>query len=128
MKKRNVNEREVFLEACRKAEIPVLDNPRKKPIESIIITDEQGKKYTVEHSSNKPKLVKLQMVPSDKFKSSLSGAAAQTALRNFRYAAHPLKGSVSDKEHIVVLRSNTPKRKKTRFSLPKNLIKQQSED
>ena len=128
MKKRNVNEREVFLEACRKAEIPVLDKPRKKPIESIIIIDERGKKYTVEHSSNKPKLVELQKVFSDKFQSGLSNGAKQVAIGNIGYVAHPLKGSVSDKEHIVVLRSNTPKRKKTRFSLPQNLMKQQSED
>ena len=128
MKKRNVNEREVFLEACRKAEIPVLDNPRKKPIETIIITDDRGEKYTIEHSSNKPKLVKLQMVSSDNFKSSLSRTATQVAIGNIGYVAHPLKGSVSDKEHIVVFRSNTPKRKKTRFPLPQNLIKQQSED
>lgn len=128
MKKRNVNEREVFLEACRKAEIPVLDNPRKKPIETIIITDDRGEKYTIEHSSNKPKLVKLQMVSSDNFKSSLSRTATQVALRNIEYVAHPLKGSISDEKPIVVLGKITPKRKKTRFPLPKNLIKQQSED
>ncbi len=128
MKKRNINEREVFLEACRKAEIPVLDNPRKKPIETIIITDDRGEKYTIEHSSNKPKLVKLQMVSSDNFKSSLSRAAVQTALRNSRYAAHPLKGSISDEKPIVVLGKSTHKRGKTRFPLSKNLMKQQTED
>lgn len=128
MKKRNVNEREVFLEACRKAEIPVLDNPREKPIETIIITDDRGKKYTIEHSSSKPKLVELQKVFSDKFQSGLSRGAKQVAIGNIGYVAHPLKGSISDKEHIVVFRSNTPKRKKTRFPLPQNLIKHQSED
>ena len=87
-----------------------------------------GKKYTIEHSSSKPKLVELQKVFSDKFQSGLSRGAKQVAIGNIGYVAHPLKGSISDKEHIVVFRSNTPKRKKTRFPLPQNLIKHQSED